>query len=239
MSSRGRLEQYQKDLIEGAMSAGALKFGSFILKSGRTSPYFINAGLLSSGPLISAVATGYAALIAQQWKSSSSSSSSSPPFDVLFGPAYKGIPFVAATALVLHRDYNIQVAYAYDRKEVKSHGEGGRMIGSDVRGKRVLILDDVMTAGTAVRQSIELIRSEGGIVVGVVTLLDREEVTLDGRNTVKDIEGILREGLGGQPEGKVSTILRMRDLMAWLESNGQSDVVLRMGAYWEEYGTKD
>lgn len=200
----------------------------------RTSPYFFNAGLLSSGPHISAVATGYAALIAKQWKSPAT-----PPFDVLFGPAYKGIPFVAATALVLHRDHDIQIGYAYDRKEVKSHGEGGRMIGSDVRGKRVLILDDVMTAGTAIRQSIDLIRSEGGIVVGVATLLDREEVTLEGRNTVKDVEGILKEGLSGEEGGGVSTILRMRDLMAWLEDNGQTDVVLNMRAYWEEYGTKE
>ncbi|EJD05510.1 orotate phosphoribosyltransferase [Fomitiporia mediterranea MF3/22] len=222
-SSPAELQQYQKDIIEGAMSVGALKFGSFTLKSGRTSPYFVNAGLLSTGPLISAVASGYAALIAQQ----------KIPFDVLFGPAYKGIPFVAATSLTLNREHGISVGYAYDRKEAKEHGEGGRMIGSDVRGKRVLILDDVMTAGTAIRQSIDLIRREGGTVVGVVTLLDREEVTIDGRNTVRDVEGILGEGR------KVSTILRMRDLMTWLENNGQTDVVQRMKAYRDEYGVKD
>ena len=128
----------------------------------RISPYFINAGLLSTGPLISVVASGYASLI----------SGFGVEFDVLFGPAYKGIPFAAATALCLYRDHNISVGFAYDRKEAKDHGEGGRMVGSDVKGKRVLILDDVMTAGTAVRQSIDLIRMEGGTVVGVAMLLD-------------------------------------------------------------------
>ena len=135
----------------------------------RISPYFFNAGLLCSGPLISAVASGYAALISEQINSSNLK------FDVLFGPAYKGIPFAAATALVLHRDHNISIGFAYDRKEAKDHGEGGKMVGAEVRGKQVLILDDVMTAGTAVRQSIDLITREGGTVVGVVMLLDREE----------------------------------------------------------------
>ncbi|KAH8116047.1 orotate phosphoribosyltransferase [Phellopilus nigrolimitatus] len=217
------LLQHQKDLIEGAMSAGALKFGSFTLKSGRTSPYFINAGLLCTGQLISATAAGYAALIAQQ--------GATP--DVLFGPAYKGIPFAAATTMVLHREHGVSIGFAYDRKEAKDHGEGGRMVGADVKGKRVLILDDVMTAGTAVRASIDLVRKEGGIVVGVVMLLDREEVTLDGRNTVSDIEEILGEG------AKVNTILRMRDLVTWLENNGLMDVVERMKAYRDQYGIKD
>ncbi|THH10627.1 hypothetical protein EW145_g1214 [Phellinidium pouzarii] len=221
--SKDELQQYQKDLIEGAMSVGALQFGSFTLKSGRISPYFINAGLLCTGPLISAVAAGFASLIAEQGAA----------FDVLFGPAYKGIPFAAATALVLHRDYNISVGYAYDRKEVKSHGEGGRMVGADVKGKRVLILDDVMTAGTAVRASIDLIREEGGTVAGVVMLVDREEVTIDGRNTVDDVKAIIGGG------AKVSTILRMRDLVTWLENNGQTEVVERMRTYIYQYGVKN
>lgn len=133
---------------------------------------------------------------------------------------------------MLHREHGRDLGYAYDRKEAKDHGEGGRMVGSPVRGKRVLVLDDVMTAGTAVRQSIELIRKEGGTVVGVVMLLDREEVTVEGRSTVKDIE----EVLGG--EGTVNTILRMRDLMTWLENDGQGDVVQQMKAYWDQYGVK-
>ena len=192
----------------------------------RESPYFINAGLLCTGPLISAVAEGYAALIAQE------ADTSGLTFDVLFGPAYKGIPFAAATALVLHDKHGIDVGYAFDRKEAKDHGEGGRMVGAAVKGKRVLILDDVMTAGTAVRQSIELIRKEGGTVVGVAMLLDREEVTVEGRSTVKDVEEIL----GG---GNVRTILRMRDLMTWLATNGKEDLLEKMKAYYDKYGVKD
>ncbi|KAI5121124.1 hypothetical protein M0805_002796 [Coniferiporia weirii] len=216
------LQQHQRELIELSMSAGALKFGSFVLKSGRTSPYFFNAGLLSTGPLISAVATGYAALIAQQ----------GIEFDVLFGPAYKGIPFVAATTLLLHRDHGISVGYAYDRKEAKDHGEGGRMVGADIKGKRVLILDDVMTAGTAIRSSIDLIRKEGGIVAGVVMLFDREEVTVEGRNTVDDVEEIIGGG------AKATTILRMRDLVTWLEDNGRTEDVEVMRGYLNQYGVK-
>lgn len=151
---------------------------------------------------------------------------------MLFGPAYKGIPFAAATALVLHEKHGIDVEYAFDRKEVKDHGEGGKMVGADVKGKRVLILDDVMTAGTAVRQSIDLIRKEGGTVVGVVMLLDREEVTVDGRSTVKDIEEIIGGG------AKVRPILLMRDLMTWLEENGQTEIVEKMKTYYDRYGVK-
>lgn len=153
-------------------------------------------------------------------------------FDVLFGPAYKGIPFAAATSLVLHTIYNIPVGYAYDRKEAKDHGEGGKMVGADVRGKRVLILDDVMTAGTAVRQSIEMIRKEGGIVVGVVMLLDREEVTMDGGSTVKDVQQML----DGAP---VLPILKMRDLMTWLANNDRTEVLREMEEYRSLYGVKD
>ncbi|TDL22064.1 orotate phosphoribosyltransferase [Rickenella mellea] len=216
------LQTYQTELIDNALSAGALKFGSFTLKSGRISPYFFNAGLLCSGQLLSAIATAYASTIA----------GADFQFDIIFGPAYKGIAFAAVTALVLHREHERQVAYAYDRKEAKDHGEGGVMVGADVRGKRVLILDDVMTAGTAVRGSIDLIRRQGGQVVGVVMALDREEVGPSGNSTVKEVE----ELLGGT--GTVLSILRMRDLIEWLDKTGRSDDVLRMKSYWDQYGVK-
>jgi len=177
--------------------------------------------------LISSVASAYATLI------SDLRSSLSLSFDVVFGPAYKGIPFAATTALVLHRDHKIDVGYAYDRKEVKDHGEGGNMVGADVKGKRVLILDDVITAGTAVRSSIDLIKKEGGTVVGVVMLLDREEIGPRGRSTMKEVE----ELLGGQ--ATVRAIVTMRDLMLWLEDNGQSEQVQSMQAYWDQYGIKN
>lgn len=239
MSSLSVLEDYQMELIDSALSIGALKFGSFVLKSGRfvltlfhciisteiqyrISPYFFNAGLLSSGSLLSAVATAYAKVIAQ----------GSYEFDVLFGPAYKGIPLAAATALLLHRDHNIDIGYAFDRKEAKDHGEGGKMVGADVKGKKVLILDDVMTAGTAVRASIDLIRKEGGIVVGVVMCLDREEIGPQGNSTIIEVDHLL----GGN--GKVKSIIRMRDLMSWLERKGRSEDLEQMKTYWDQYGIK-
>ena len=190
-----------------------------------TSPYFFNAGLLSSGPLIDMVATAYAKLIAE-------SEDGGKSFDVVFGPAYKGIPFAATTSVALYRDYGIDVGYAYDRKEEKDHGEGGRMVGAEVKGKRVLILDDVMTAGTAIRKSIELIEKEGGLISGIVMLLDREEVTVTGANTVQDIENHFN--------GKISikSLIKMRDLIAWLQENNKSDLLDIMLDYKSQFGLK-
>jgi len=190
----------------------------------RVSPYFFNAGLLCSGPLIYILATAYANLIANNFRHQ---------FDVLFGPAYKGIPLAGATALLLHRDHNIDVAYAYDRKEAKAHGEGGKMVGSSVKGQRVLILDDVMTAGTAVRNSINVVREEGGTVVGFAMCLDREEIGPGGQSTVKEVEELI-----GKP-GSMHSIIRMRDLTRWLEQEGQGEKVQTMQKYFEEYGVKN
>ena len=156
-----------------------------------------------------------------------------PEFDVLFGPAYKGIPFAACTALLLHRDHHIDVGYAYDRKEAKDHGEGGVMVGAPVKGKRVLVLDDVATAGTAIRQAIETVRREGGEVVGAVLMLDREEVGKNGESTIDEIEKLV----GGK--GRVPTILKMKHLMTWLEQNGKTQELESMQAYRDQYGIKD
>ncbi|KAI0305203.1 phosphoribosyltransferase-like protein, partial [Multifurca ochricompacta] len=206
----------------------ALKFGSFTLKSGRVSPYFFNAGLISTGPLLNSLCTAYAHTIAKAL-----SASQLPEFDVLFGPAYKGISLAAVTAVLLHTQYQIEVGFAYDRKEAKDHGEGGRMVGVPVAGKRVLILDDVMTAGTAVRGVLELIRQAGGQAIGVVMALDREEIGHEGRSAVKELE----VELGG--EGRVQAILRMRDLISWLKDNGRHEDIERMQAYWEQFGVKE
>ena len=194
----------------------------------RISPYFFNAGLLSTGPVLATLATAYAATITAHF--------SADQYDVIFGPAYKGIPLAACTALVLHTTHSIPVGFAYDRKEVKDHGEGGRMVGVSVKGKRVLILDDVMTAGTAVRAAIDLVRSEGGQVVGVVQCLDREEVGKDGTSvassTVHDVEGIVGPG-------NVCSILKMRDLIAWLEAQGgMEDHLKDMREYRKQYGVR-
>ncbi|KAJ7034544.1 orotate phosphoribosyltransferase [Mycena alexandri] len=223
------LAHYQSDLIQHSMEIGALKFGSFTLKSGRISPYFFNAGLLSSGPILSILSTAYASTIVS---AQSSSNSPLPTFDVLFGPAYKGIPFAATTALVLYTKHDLSVGLAYDRKEVKDHGEGGNMVGVPVTGKKVVILDDVMTSGKAVRGAIETVRANGGEVVGVVQCLDREEIGQDGSSsTVKEVEGLVGEG-------RVKSILKMRDLIAWLENNGMTEELAAMKVYWDKYGLK-
>ncbi|TFY70753.1 hypothetical protein EVG20_g2254 [Dentipellis fragilis] len=225
------LQPYQVELIDHAMTVDALKFGSFTLKSGRISPYFFNAGLLSTGPLLNTLCTAYASVIASAL--SPSSPSPLPEFDVLFGPAYKGIPLAACTSMLLHSQHGISVGLAYDRKEPKDHGEGGSMVGVPVRGKRVLILDDVMTAGTAVRSAIDLIRREGGEVVGVVMCLDREEVGKEGQSTVKEVD----LAIGGK--NQVRAILRMRDLMQWLKAKGRDEDLKGMQEYWEKYGVKE
>lgn len=156
-----------------------------------------------------------------------------PEFDILFGPAYKGIPFASTTALVLYTAHDISIGFAYDRKEVKDHGEGGQMVGVPVNGKRVVILDDVMTSGKAVRGAIEMVRRQGGEVVGVVQALDREEVGQDGvSSTVREIEGLIGEG-------RVKSILKMRDLLVWLDKNGSPENVASMKVYWDLYGIKN
>lgn len=151
---------------------------------------------------------------------------------MLFGPAYKGIPFAATTALLLYTQHDVSVGLAYDRKEVKDHGEGGKMVGVTVTGKKVVILDDVMTSGKAVRGAIDTVLASGGEVVGVVQCLDREEVGQDGASsTVKEIEGLIGEG-------RVKSILKMRDLIAWLEKNGMTEELAAMKVYWDKYGLK-
>ena len=235
--------QSTSSLIEAALDAGALKFGTFTLKSGRQSPYFFNASFLSSGALLNAVANAYANVIMEMFSISPSPSPLSDPtanlpFDVLFGPAYKGIPFAACTALVLSTSHSLPISVAYDRKEAKTHGEGGSLVGPPLKGKRVVILDDVMTAGTAVRGVLRVLREEGAEVVGVVQLLDREElgggVELRGGefSAVKDVE----KEVG---VGKVKCVLRARDLLGWLQANGTEEEVRRMKEYRDKYGVKD
>ncbi|KAI9833574.1 MAG: orotate phosphoribosyltransferase [Phylliscum demangeonii] len=168
------LPAWKAAFLQTCLSHAILQFGTFTLKSGRISPYFFNAGLLHRAALLDAIGDAYAQTILDTHFD----------FDVLFGPAYKGIPLAAATLLKLaQRDparYS-GVSYAFDRKEAKDHGEGGRIVGCGLRGRRVLVLDDVITAGTAVREALRLIRAEGGDVVGVVVALDRGERVSEGR----------------------------------------------------------
>jgi orotate phosphoribosyltransferase len=183
---------------------------------------------MSSGSILHTVARAYASDITRL-----QSSDAIPQFDVIFGPAYKGIALAACTALVLSAEHGRDIGFAYDRKEAKAHGEGGVMVGVPVQGKRVLVLDDVMTAGTAIRQAMATITREGGEVVGVVQCLDREEVGQDGKTSTAVEIG---HNLGGQ--GRVASILKMRDLIAWLETKGMLDELTRMKDYRDTYGYK-
>jgi orotate phosphoribosyltransferase len=158
------MQDFQREFLAFALSRGVLKFGSFTLKSGRQSPYFFNAGLFNTGGSLAALGRFYARTII----------ASGVSFDLLYGPAYKGIPLAAAASIALADHHERDVPFAFNRKETKDHGEGGAVVGSPIAG-RVLIIDDVITAGTSVRESVALIRGQGAQPAGVVIALDRQE----------------------------------------------------------------
>jgi orotate phosphoribosyltransferase len=171
------MHDYQREFLDLALSREALRFGRFTLKSGRESPYFFNAGLFNDGEALAVLGHCYAAAIAR----------SALGFDMLFGPAYKGIPLAAATAIALAREHGRNVPWAFNRKEAKDHGEGGSIIGHKLEG-RVLIIDDVITAGTAIRESVSLIRDTGARPVGIALALDRQERGTGERSAVQEVE---------------------------------------------------
>jgi orotate phosphoribosyltransferase len=191
---------HQRDFLELAVQSGVLRFGRFTLKSGRESPYFFNAGLFDTGTAIAGVGRAYAAALA----------ASGLECDMLFGPAYKGIPLVTATAAALAERHGRDLPYCFNRKQPKAHGEGGRIVGRALAG-RVLIVDDVITAGTAIRESIELIREAGATPAGVLLALDREE---RGRDSAESAVQEVRTTFGLP----VVAILSLTDLVAGLEA---------------------
>jgi orotate phosphoribosyltransferase len=212
---------YQREFIELCMRLGVLKFGVFKLKSGRESPYFFNAGLFSSGEAIAAVGKAYADAVV----------ASDISFDILFGPAYKGIPLVTATTAALAEHHGIDLPFAFNRKESKDHGEGGVIVGSPLKG-RVLIVDDVITAGTAIRDSIEIIRAAGAHPAGVLLALDRQE-----RGTVSPLSAVqeVREQFG-MP---VIAVIGLSDLMQHMRSLGRDADLIAMETYRDRYGVAD
>jgi orotate phosphoribosyltransferase len=212
---------YQTDFIDLCVRLGVLRFGSFTLKSGRESPYFFNAGLFNTGAAISAVGRAYAAAL----------DASGLKFDMLFGPAYKGIPLVTITAAALAEQAGRSLPFAFNRKEAKDHGEGGSIIGSPLKG-RVLIVDDVITAGTAIRESIDIIRAAGAQAAGVLLALDRQERAPESRlSAVQEVRNQY-----GIP---VITVINLDDLMQHTASQGRKDDLERMQSYRERYGLAD
>jgi orotate phosphoribosyltransferase len=207
----------QSAFIDLCLELGVLRFGEFKLKSGRVSPYFFNAGLFNSGYALARLSGFYASAIQQ----------AGIECDVLFGPAYKGIPLVTTTAVALAEQHGRNLPWAFNRKEAKDHGEGGNIVGSSLRG-RVLIIDDVMTAGTAIRESVELIKAAGATPVAVVIALDRQERGLTERSAVQEVEQVM-----GLP---VTSILKLADLIEHLRSSGDASQLAALQRYRSEYG---
>jgi orotate phosphoribosyltransferase len=213
------MQDYKKDFLEFARERDVLRFGEFKLKSGRVSPYFFNAGLFNTGAALHRLGQFYAHAIVD----------SGIDFDMLFGPAYKGIPLAAVTAAALAAEHDRDVPYCFNRKEVKDHGEGGSMVGAPLTG-RVLIIDDVITAGTAIREAVEIIRGHGATPAGAVIALDRQESGPSGESAITQAE---REfGL------KVASIVNLADLLEWLEDSPEFEARREaMEAYRTKYGT--
>ena len=205
--------------IEVALKNNVLRFGEFTLKSGRVSPYFFNAGLLSTGELLSVLATGYADALAKHANTDDL---------VIFGAAYKGIPFVAATAQALWAQHGINANWGYNRKEAKDHGEGGMLVGADLTGKKVWVIDDVMTAGTAMREVVEILDKAGASVTGIIVALDRKD---KGHGDISAIQD-LGESLGVP----VLTLVTMDDITDYVATHGTAEQLSAMQAYRAQYG---
>ena len=221
LSASAPLKPYAASLLSLALSSEALLFGSFTLKSGRISPYFFNAGKLNTGSLLYALGSAFAAAIVE----------SRTEFDVLFGPAYKGIPLAAIVAMELSRAYGREVGYAFNRKEAKEHGEGGTLVGAELKGKKVLIIDDVITAGTAICEAVQIIKKAEGLLVGITVSLDRQEKGGDSEESaVMQVEKLFSV--------PVVVVATMRDIIEYLKVRGGFEAELRqMQEYRTVYGT--
>lgn len=214
------MQSYQKAFIQLAIDNQVLRFGEFTLKSGRVSPYFFNLGQIASGAAMATLADAYVDAL----------EADGIEFDMLFGPAYKGIPLVAALATAYARRGR-DLPFAYNRKEAKDHGEGGTLVGAAPAG-RVLIVDDVLTAGTALRQSIELLRTAGAEPVGAAIALDRQERGPNGRSAVQEIEQ--EAGL------KIVPLVTAREVLQFIsEGSADTETVAAMRRYQENYGIAD
>jgi len=212
------IQPYQQEFITFALEAEVLKFGEFTLKSGRQSPYFFNAGLFNSGTKLLQLGGFYAAALKQ----------SGIDYDMLFGPAYKGIPLVATTAIALADQHQRDVPFAFDRKETKDHGEGGLIVGAPLTG-RVVVVDDVISSGLSMRHSAELIAQAGAQLAALCIALDRQEVGQHGQSAVKEIEQYF-----GVP---VISIVNLQQLCAYLDSKPKFATELKnLERYRQQYG---
>lgn len=239
---------YKDTLLPLLLKASALSFGTYTLKSGRVSPYFFTSTLLHTSSLLGALARGFAAVLTSppfslplgtEEAGADADGSFSPHFDIIFGPAYKGIPLAAIVARELEfSGKNFEnISYSFNRKEAKDHGEGGTIVGAPLKGKRIIILDDVMTAGTAMREAVSIIQAQGGTVVGVVLLLTRQERVSDTepRSAMKVAEDEL-----GVP---VRAVLKFEDVLEAIQAGkidgAGPEQLEQMRVYREKYGSRD
>ena len=212
------MQDYQREFLDFAIEVGVLRFGSFTLKSGRQSPYFFNSGLFNTGASLAKLGRYYASAIVD----------SGIEFDVLYGPAYKGIPLAAAASIALADQHGRDVPYAFNRKEAKHHGEGGIIVGAELKGK-VLVIDDVISAGTSVRESVDIIRMAGAEMAGVVISLDRQERGKGSTSAIQEVESDY--GI------RVASIVTLTNLIDYLHERGDMDEHLQaIRAYQAEYG---
>ena len=211
------MEQYQKDFVDFTLETGVLKFGEFTLKSGRVSPYFFNAGLFNTGSHLSELGKFYAQAI----------EASDLKFDVLFGPAYKGIPLASAASIALNDSFNRNVPYSFNRKEAKDHGEGGSIVGHPLEGD-ILIIDDVITAGTAIHEAQEIIQSSGATAKGVIVALDRQEKGKGELSAIQEVEKVF--GI------RVLSIISLNHIINYLKSNNDSKILTQIESYRSQYG---
>jgi orotate phosphoribosyltransferase len=212
------MQKYQREFIEFAIGVGVLQFGEFILKSGRRSPYFFNAGLFNTGGSLAKLGRFYAQAIVN----------SGVEFDMLFGPAYKGIPLAATAGIALADQHNRDVPFAFNRKEAKDHGEGGIIVGSPLQNK-VLVIDDVISAGTSVRESSEIIKAAGADLAGVVIALDRQERGQGSLSAIQEVEQ--KMGI------TVTSIVNLDCMVEYLSENPNLNESLKfIQAYRSEYG---
>ncbi len=212
------MQDYQREFIDFALETGVLRFGEFTLKSGRISPYFFNAGLFNSGSSLARLGRFYAQAIVN----------SGIEFDLLYGPAYKGIPLAAVTAAALFDHHGVDIPYAFNRKEAKDHGEGGSIVGHALEG-RIAIIDDVITAGTAIRESMEVIAAQGAKPAAVFIALDRQE---RGQGELSAIQEVERDY-----NIPVAAITRLENLIDYLKQQDNSAADLeRITKYRAEYG---
>ncbi|SJN57227.1 orotate phosphoribosyltransferase [Vibrio ruber] len=212
------MKAYQREFIEFALEKEVLKFGEFTLKSGRKSPYFFNAGLFNTGRDLARLGRFYAAALVD----------SGIDYDVLFGPAYKGIPIATTTAVALADHHDVDTPYCFNRKEAKDHGEGGHLVGSALQGK-IMLVDDVITAGTAIRESMAIIQANGAALAGVLVAIDRQEKGTGALSAIQEVE----RDFGCA----VISIVGLTDLITYLEEQGNSaEHLAAVKAYRDQYG---